>query len=396
MKPLQKVVIIVLVAMVLMFISNSYVVNTIKDRAIIVGMGIDYRDGEYEVTGEVICAKQTSPESGGTSQFSQLVTGKGKTISLAIYDIFVKTGKLPSISQCGVMVLGEELYKSENLENFFSHFILSDAFPDGSLVACCKGDAKELFGKMTPLDQSVSFGLQGIISGSGNNTGIPFNYMSKFVNSQVTSSASGFLTLLTFEKDEDVSAEENKKDMGFFSACHAVIFNNFYYVAELGKEEIRGLTLLTEPSAFETFAVEAAVTPQVFSHKVGIGTKMKKVEKELNFDESDKITYDIKIFMDCERLRTDLTGEVKNLLEKKYSSLDPSMKTQVEEQIRAYVKSAIDKSIETNCDFLGISNQFYKKYGKKWIAYKQEHPNILSKIKFSIKAEVDRNEEFET
>ncbi len=396
MKPLQKLLIIVLVAMVLMFISNSYVVNTIKDRAIIVGLGIDYADGNYEVTGEVICAKQAPPEGGGSSQFSQMVTGKGKTVSLAIYDIYVKTGKLPSISQCGVMVLGEGLYKNENLENFFGHFIQSDAFPDGSLVACCKGGAKELFGKVTPLDQSVSFGLQSIISGSEGNTGIPFNYMSKFIVSQMTSSASGYLTLLTFEKDEDASGQETKKETGFFKTDNVAVFTDFSYVAELEKEEIRGMTLLTEPSAFETFAVEASVTPQAYSHKVGIGTKAKKIEKELNFDESGTITYDIKIFMDCERLRTDSTGEVSKLLEKKFSSLDPSMKKQVEEQVKAYVKAVIDKSVETNCDFLGISDQYYKKYGKKWIAYKQDNPQILSKIKFTVEAEVDKNEEFET
>lgn len=396
MKPLQKIFIIVLVAAVLMFVSNSYVVNTLKDRAIIVGMGVDYREGEYEVTGEVISAKQTPPESGGSSQFSQFVTGKGKTVSLAIYDIYVKTGKLPSISQCGLMVLGEGLYKTENLENFFGHFIESDAFPDGSLVACCKGEAKELFGKLTPLDQSISFGLQNIISGSEGNTGVPFNYMSKFVNSQVTSSTGGILTLLTFEKDEEVSSEETKKETGFFNAGHVAVFNNFYYVTELQEEEIRGLTLISEPSLFETFAVEASAEPQASSHKVGIGTKMKKIKKELNFDESGKLTYDIKIFMDCERLRTDSTGEVKNFMEKKFSSLDPSMKKQVEEQIEGYVRAAINKSVETNCDFLGISEQFYKKYGKKWIVYKQDHPQILGGIKFSVEARVDRNEEFES
>lgn len=390
MKPLIKIAIIVVVALALIMLADSFVVRSIKDRAIILGLGIDYHDGEYEIVCEVIGKSQTTPDSTGDSSFSQYVTGKGKTISLAVYDVYSKTGKLPSLGQCGILVLGESLYKEISLEQCLAYFSFSDAFSDGALIVCCEGEAKELFSRVTPLDSSISFAIAAIVSGSEHNSGIPYSYLSKFVSLQLTSSSSDILTVVSFTPDKETSTEQSDKQSGFFNANKVAIFRNFDYVDDLTEQEIEGLTLLVEPQSFDTFVVQSDDDSQALPKIVGVGIKSKKVDKKPEYKEGEAPSYSIKIDIEASRMRTDTTGDVMKYLAKEQSELSEYMQKQVEEQTIDCVRAVIKKAVDTNCDFLGISNEYYRNFGTEWIKHKENVENILSEINFSVKVTVDK------
>lgn len=391
MKPLRKITIIIAVAFVLIILSDSFVVKALKSRSIVLGMGIDYENDEFNIICEVISGtgSSNSGNGGSSSGFTELVTGKGETISLAVYDVYAKTGKLPSLGQCGVLILGESLYKKESLEQCLSYFLQSDAYRDSSLITCCKGSAKDLYSKTTPLDTSVSFAVQTIISGSQHNTGIPYSYMARFISLQLTPSAADYLTVIDFKAEGETGIEE-KKESGFFEAKDIAVFRNFTFVDELTEDEIKGLTLLNEPKSFDTFVIHDPEATQSLPEIVGIGIRSKKVKKEVKFDENGDITYDVKIYVRAERMRTDTTGDVINNLAKEKSELTDFMKKQLRQQITNCVLAAFSKLTQTNCDYLGISNQFYRKYGKKWVIYQQAQENVFEKIRFSIDVILDK------
>lgn len=393
MKALKKIAIIIAVALVLMLFADSFIVTALKDRAIVLGMGIDYENDEFNIICEVISSSQSSSQSsegGSGGGFTKLVTGKGKTISLAVYDVYAKSGKLPSLGQCGVIILGESLYKKESLEQCLSYFLQSDAYRDSSLVTCCKGSAKDLFTKITPLDTSVSFAVQTIISGSEHNTGIPYSYMARFISLQLTPSASDYLTVISFNSEKETTGGDDKKDTGFFMADDVAIFRDFKFIDELSKNETKGLTLLNEPASFDTFVVNDLEATQSLPKTVGIGIRSKKVKKELNFNENGKITYDVKIYVRAERMRTDTTGDVISFIPKEKSELTDFMKKQLRQQITDSVFAAFSKLTETNCDYLGLSNEFYRKYGKKWVRFQQGFTNVYEKIRFSVEVIIDK------
>ena len=392
MKALKKIAIIIAVALVMMLFADSFIVTALKDRAIVLGMGIDYENDEFNIICEVISSSQSSSQSsegGSGGGFTRLVTGKGKTISLAVYDVYAKTGKLPSLGQCGVIVLGESLYKEESLEQCLSYFLQSDAYRDSSLVTCCKGSAKDLYTKVTPLDTSVSFAVQTIVTGSEHNTGIPYSYMARFISLQLTPSASDYLTVISFSSEKETGGDD-KKDTGFFVADDVAIFRDFKFVDELNKNETKGLTLLNVPASFDTFVVNDLEATQSLPKTVGIGIRSKKVKKELDFNENGKITYDVKIYVRAERMRTDTTGDVISFIPKDKSELTDFMKKQLRQQITDSVFAAFSKMTETNCDYMGISNEYYRKYGKKWVSFQQGFDNVFEKIRFSVEVIIDK------
>ncbi|HRX13985.1 MAG TPA: Ger(x)C family spore germination C-terminal domain-containing protein [Eubacteriales bacterium] len=393
MKALKKISIIIAVALVLMLFADSFIVTALKDRAIVLGMGIDYENDEFNIICEVISSSQSSSQSsegGSGGGFTKLVTGKGKTISLAVYDVYAKTGKLPSLGQCGVIILGESLYKEESLVQCLSYFLQSDAYRDSSLVTCCKGSAKDLYTKVTPLDTSVSFAVQTIITGSEHNTSIPYSYMARFISLQLTPSASDYLTVISFDSEKETTGGGDNKDTGFFIADDVAIFRDFKFVEELSEDETKGLTLLNVPASFDTFVVNDLEATQSLPKTVGIGIRSKKVKKELNFNENGKITYDVKIYVRAERMRTDTTGDVISFIPKEKSELTDFMQKQLRQQITDSVFAAFSKLTETNCDYLGISNEYYRKYGKKWVRFQQGFENVFEKIRFSVEVIIDK------
>ncbi len=385
MRAIKNVFIIIFVALVITLLAQSYVVISLNDRAIILGMGIDYVDESYEITCEVIGQSNASSETGSAFN-SQMISGKGKTISLAVHDVYTKTGKLPSLGQCCILILGKSLYKTENIQQCLAYFSFSDAFKDGTLVACAINDAKEIFNVTTPLDSSISFALQGIIQGSENNTAIKQNWLSNFVSKQLTLSSSSYLSVIEFNVDENSMSEQAnpKKLNGFFNAQKVAVFHNYDYVGVLDDQEKKGFSLMANSKAFDTFVVYDPNNSQVLPQIVGLGVETKNVSFSPKFSENEQPSLEIKINMSLKRLRTDTTGHVLEFLPITPVEISENMIDQVKKETQTVVIKAIDYAKVNRCDYLEINNKFYKQFGKKWVEYANESSNVLEKINYKI------------
>ena len=66
------------------------------------------------------------------------------------------------------------------------------------------------------------------------------------------------------------------------------------------------------------------------------------------------------------------------------SLIDEHIKQSVKTQTEQLVAKAFEKSKNINCDFFGVADAMYKKYGKKWDDYQKQNPDYTRQIEFEI------------
>ncbi|MBR2030367.1 MAG: hypothetical protein IJ999_05630, partial [Clostridia bacterium] len=111
-KKYAKIFLLVVVAFFVAWVASSYTKSEIADRAIVLGLGIDMLQDDFVVTAEVVSPNEGG-DSGASGATSKLLTGVGKTLPLAIQDIFQTSGKNPSLGQTGIVLLGENMNGQE-------------------------------------------------------------------------------------------------------------------------------------------------------------------------------------------------------------------------------------------------------------------------------------------
>ena len=387
-KKYTKIFLLIVLAFFVAWIATSYTKSEIADRAIVLGIGIDMQQENFVVTVEVISPNEGG-NSGDASATSKLLTGVGQTLPLAIQDIFQTSGKNPSLGQTGIILLGEGMNNQE-LKHILSYFILSDAFKDGVTLATCKGSAKHIFESTSPVDSMVSFALQTIIQKSGKKTNSTSNVLQNFVENQTRHSKASFLSQVAFVEDANVKANKNKvndKKTGVYDCSQVSVFKDGFYVDTLDRDETRGFVMLDESKTYDSFVVDNAQSVIGTKDKVSVGIVSKKVKPKIYF-EGEKIVAQYDLNMKVRRMRTDVTGNVMDLLPKVPSLIDEQIKQSVSQQVTNLVEKAFDKSKQTNCDFFGVADQMYKNYGKKWDDFQKQNPDYLQKVVFKINIRV--------
>ena len=387
-KKYAKIVFMVVVAFFVAWIATSYTKSEIADRAIVLGLGIDVEQSNFVVTAEVISPNEGS-DSGSASATSKLLTGTGKTLPLAIQDIFQTSGKNPSLGQTGIVLLGDGT-KGHELKHILSYFILSDAFKDGVTLAMCEGSAKKIFESTSPVDSMVSFALQTIIQKSGKKTNSTSNVLQNFVENQTRHSKTSFLSQVSFVNDGNDKvnkSQDSQKKTGVYDCSKIAVFKDGYYADLLDKDETRGFVMLNTSKTYDSFVVKNAQSVIGSKADVSVGIVSKKVKQSVEFcGENIVASYDLD--MKIRRMRTDVTGNVMDFLPDLPSLIDEHISESVKQQTQNMVQKAFEKSKKTDCDFFCVANAMYKKYGKKWDDFQKQNPDYLDKVVFKINIRV--------
>ena len=75
---MKKIIILLIFSF---FLTGCFDYQELNDRAIIVGLGVDYQNDEYVVNFEVLNSQKNSSEKSGGPNKSYLIEGKDKTFS---------------------------------------------------------------------------------------------------------------------------------------------------------------------------------------------------------------------------------------------------------------------------------------------------------------------------
>lgn len=391
----KRIAILLLVTLFVLWFVGSFNETTLTERAIVLGLGIDKQEDLYKLSAEVIVPTNASGSTytGG----SRVVECYGSTVAVAIEDLFHRSGRVPSLGQCAVLVIGESVYKNENLTDVLSFFYLSEAFADNTLISLAKGEASEIFNKQTTLDSYVSIVIESISHLRNRQMGVVSNVMQRFMHSMFDKSGSSYLSIIEFNVDNDAAAkndESSKKIGGYFETNKVALFRRGKYVTELSDASYKGLALVKDSQTYLSFVADnntddISINTDVFSKVATLGMTAKTVKVDYSFN-NDTVIAKVDIKIKLKRIRTDSTGSIIQLTHKKSTDITEQMIQQVTQQISDCITSAYKQANQYGCDYLDISNKLNKKYHNKYTEFIATGNKVLDNIELDLNIEVDK------
>ena len=372
----------------LLFFTHDFGLIDIEHTAIIVAMGVDKADDEYEVSTQIAIPQATTQN---VSNDDSLISAKGKTIAEALDKIAVNTGWYPLFAFCNLIILGESTLDG-NIMDTVNFFIRTDRVPDSATVCACEGTAKELLSTNTPLDSVSSFAMQKILQQDYARMDRIANVnVKQFAEKSLSKSETAYFpyvsTVKSGEKSESGSSGgsggssggsggsggqgengQGGNESSVYDATNTVVFSKGRKVFFLSPEETLMLNLKSKNS-IDTFIkldevnYEGKITPVLI--------EIEDSKKDFYFEFDDKRpVYNVKMILYCRIVSANASAPV--------SELYPSAKVSdeileaTEKKMKDTLTSLYKKSQLVGCDIFGIKDELYKYHYKKYDGLKDD------------------------
>ena len=372
----------------LLFFTHDFGLIDIEHTAIIVAMGVDKTDEEYEVSTKIAIPQATTQN---VSNNDSLISAKGKTIAEALDKIAVNTGWYPLFAFCNLIILGESTLDG-NIMDTVNFFIRTDRVPDSATVCACEGTAKELLSTNTPLDSVSSFAMQKILQQDYARMDRIANVnVKQFVEKSLSKSETAYFpyvsTVKSGEKSESGSSGgsggssggsggsggqgengQGGNESSVYDATNTVVFSKGRKVFFLSPEETLMLNLKSKNS-IDTFIkldevnYEGKITPVLI--------EIEDSKKDFDFEFDDKRpVYNVKMILYCRIVSANASAPVSELYPSAKVSDDILEAT--EKKMKDTLTSLYKKSQLVGCDLFGIKDELYKYHYKKYDGLKDD------------------------
>lgn len=372
----------------LLFFTHDFGLIDIEHTAIIVAMGVDKTDEEYEVSTQIAIPQATTQN---VSNNDSLISAKGKTIAEALDKIAVNTGWYPLFAFCNLIILGESTLDG-NIMDTVNFFIRTDRIPDSATVCACEGTAKELLSTNTPLDSVSSFAMQKILQQDYARMDRIANVnVKQFAEKSLSKSETTYFpyvsTVKSGEKSESGSSGgsggssggsgssggqgengQGGNESSVYDATNTVVFSKGRKVFFLSSDETLMLNLKSKNS-IDTFIeldevnYEGKITPVLM--------EIENSKKEYYFEfDGERPVYNVKMTLYCRIVSANANAPV--------SELYPSAKVSdeileaTEKKMKDTLTSLYKKSQLVGCDIFGIKDELYKYHYKKYDGLKDD------------------------
>ena len=381
MHKLKRIAIILLVGVALFIMSQTFIAVDITQRAIIVGLGIDFdKEKEYyQVCAEIVSTGQTDQSTG---VFTKMVYASGETVAQCIVNLSTATGKEISLGQAIIIMLGEEATKDVSVQKTLAYFDVSNAFKEGTLLVACKGKAYDFFQQRPATSASVSFALAQLFP-DDHWQAVPASVLIRFLEKQIAVGHTGFINVVDLVEQEEIGStqEQSEKKPMIYKINSCAVFKENYYQNVLEGEAQKGFILLSPEVVGQTFCVPYdGDRPDYMPPQATVTLHDKKVD--VSCEGNDKIK--IKFEMEVKQSKTDDYFLGSPLTPQSYKELTKIMLDEVGQRAKEEITAFVDFCKQNDLDVFGFSKVFYSKKGKKW-----EELNLSVKdFDFEIQVEV--------
>lgn len=416
---------LIFLAFAFLFFTNDFGIVDIHKTSIIVAIGIDSTENEVQVTAQLAVPKPS--QSGDNVEYTE-VQGSGETVADALNEINAKTGYYPQLQFCKLVLLGDNC-KDKNIFRIMGCLYRKNYSELTALVAMCKGKASETLAMPTVTSDMTTTVIQRAISdeversanvSSVNLKDIAVANFSKSAacympyieaNVQGTSEEGGNGDSVGGDKPQSgnssggesgesggsssgdgggsggseggegggsggQSSSEGEQKPVEFTAKRTAIFNNGMFAGFLDEHQAFALNILKNQ-------IRLAVLPcdtSEYHYTLGLGKAKSGVDLKI-VDGTPEVTIEFKAY-------AQITG-IKKPVEPKETVNDDKLSPDVIEAANAVVEERLASLIEvcrqTDCDFLGIKEQIFKKNYRHFEDLKDD---ALQKMKVNYKINV--------
>lgn len=143
-----------------LFFTNDFGIVDIHKSAIITAVGIDLEEEEVLVTAEIAVPQPS--QSGENIKYTQ-VQGSGLTIADALNEINAKTGFLPKLQFCKLILMGESC-RDRELFGLLACFYRKNFSELTALIAACEGKASDMLALKSETSDMTSEAITKVLS----------------------------------------------------------------------------------------------------------------------------------------------------------------------------------------------------------------------------------------
>ncbi len=382
----MKLWLILLAVVVFAFFSNDFGLVDIQKTAIILAAGIDKTEGGFSVTAQIAVPKGSDRTTGGTSSVE--IEAEGNTVSDCISLIFSKTGWVPKLVFCDLIVLGEEAAK-EDIIAHLNYFLRNDYMPDSCLLAVCEGNAGELISSTSAIDDASSLAIEKLFSEAAVKSGkVMTNTLKDFAIGYYGVSESGYLPYIRMQQQEGGQNDSQAAATGgggsgggggsepqqVYIAEETAIFQKGRMVGLLPREQTLAFSLLSGNVSTGTFGAEddgKPVTLTVVKNEGGVALDVKHAPKVA-------LSLTVTVRLCCRSI----TAPVEDVAS---DSVSKPILESAKQRLEEYVTDLWNSCGETGCDLFNLKRTLYRDSLKKYAEWKE---TLLTSVQPEIKADV--------
>ena len=343
---------VILISAVILTIFGRVIDNkSLTQSGIVVGLGIDYQDNQYEVTVQTVSVSGSAGTDKATSSYLTY-SAKGQTLSEAINSLSEKLGLIVSLSHCNLVIMSRSAL-SLNPIRTFSALTKPLALPEQALVVATDHEIPKLFASKIPSTENISFFLQAVLLQNLEAGGLTSVSVKDFLAFRCSQSGCAIVPYLQLTEmpEKPIGDNTGGDDKNYIVDINKNLVLNDNNNAIL-EEELAGAVNLFYtnqvknklPVKLENGGVlEFRIVDSSRSVKVDDGIINAEIKMNVSFVEAQGL--DTPYILNC---NSDEVLKARDILEK---------------QLKIALTSAYNLSKEQNIDFLGLENILFQKYG---------------------------------
>ncbi len=372
----MKLYLILLALVLFAFFSNDFGLVDVQKTAIILAAGIDRTEEGFELTAQIAVPKGRDRTTGGTSSVE--IETEGATVSDCVTMLYAKTGWVPKLVFCNLLLLGEETAK-EDVFGALNYCLRSEYMPDSCYLAVCAGKARDLLSSESAIDDASSLAVTKLFSDAAIKSGkVMPNTLKDFAVSYFGVSECGYLPYVRMEKQEGAQeggGEEGECGEGLqkiYTANETAIFRGGRMTGLLSPEETLAFSLLEGrvfAGTFNAMDHEKPVTLTVLEN----GGKV-----SLSADgERPKVTFSLRLTVRlCCR---GISAPIDDISSDEVS--DGTLRS-AEEVLTGYVRSLWETCRRADCDLFFLKSDLYRFHPK-------DYPKLKDAVPFSAETQIE-------
>lgn len=374
-----KLCLLIVAAVILIFFSNDFGLVDIQKTAIVLAVGID-RDGEdFALTAQIAVPKSSDRTTGGTSSVE--IEGRGATVPDCIADIYAKTGWVPKLVFCNLVLLGESA-ANEDVFSCLDFFLRNEYIPNSCQLAACEGSAGEMLSSQSAIDDTSALALSKLFSDAAKKSGyVMTTTLREFAVGYYGVSGSGYMPYVRAQTQEGGSGggtgssggseESGAQEQKVYSAEETAIFSGGRLAAVLPREQTFAFSLLEGNVYTGSFQADGQ-TYVVLKNGGSVGLEL-----------ADVPTATLSL-----ELRVQLYGtrEASPPEEIAKSMLTPEQEARAEEVLTGYLSDLWDSCVQTGCDLFELRTKLYRTSLAEYGQWKDSILSAAVKIETSVKS----------
>ena len=381
-----RLCLIIVAAIILIFFSNDFGLVDIQKTAIVLAVGID-RDGEdFALTAQIAVPKGSERTTGGTSSVE--IEGRGATVPDCISDIYAKTGWVPKLVFCNLVLLGESA-ANEDVFSCLDFFLRNEYIPNSCQLAACEGSAGEMLSTTSAIDDTSALALSKLFSDAAKKSGyVLTTTLREFAVGYYGVSGSGYMPYVRAQAQEGSSSGGSSGSAGssgssdrsggagaqeekVYSAEETAIFSGGRLAAILPSEQTFAFSLLEGNVYTGSFQADGQ-TYVVLKNGGSVGLEL-----------ADVPTATLSL-----ELRVQLYGtrEASSPEEIAKSMLTPEQEARAEEVLTGYLSDLWDTCVQTGCDLFELRTKLYRASLAEYGQWKDSILAVPVKIEATIKS----------